>query len=85
MNLSTATLIRPMAGGPRNGLPEWKPYAYNGTGKDTLTAFMDDDEPVWPHGTYTGYGRHRQAGEPPCEPCREAVRQYQRARRRAAS
>lgn len=29
---------------PRNGLPEHVPYVYRGTGADTLTAFMDDDE-----------------------------------------
>lgn len=34
-------------------------------------------------GTDAGAQRHRGAGEPVCEPCREAAREYQRARRAA--
>lgn len=29
----------------RNGLPEFVPYVYRGTGYDTLTAHLDDGEP----------------------------------------
>lgn len=70
-------------------------YVYRGMGQDTRTppelqAVLDldpelPDAPVWPHGTYTGFGRHRDAGEPQCEPCREAGNAYKRAHRRAAS
>lgn len=36
-----------------------------------------------PCGTIGGYGRHRARGEEICEPCREACREYHRARRAA--
>jgi WhiB family redox-sensing transcriptional regulator len=42
-------------------------------------------ERAWKHGTYSGYDRHRNAGETPCHACLEAVRkrsrEYQRRRR----
>ena len=82
-------------GRPRNGMPEFRPYKYRGTGADTLTppelqALLDQepdlpDAPVWPHGTYTGYGRHRSAGEQPCEPCRAAGNEYKNRRRKTAT
>jgi 5-methylcytosine-specific restriction endonuclease McrA len=34
-------------------------------------------------GTVPGYRRHRNANEPPCEPCRDASREYSRAYRTA--
>ena len=82
MNLATTTLIRPMAGGPRNGLTwNWKPYVYRGTGADTLTAFMDDEPEapgpprrsgLAPCGTEAAYRRHRRHGDPVDEDCRRA-------------
>lgn len=33
-------------------------------------------------GTYTGYQRHWRAGEPPCQPCRDARAAWQRDHRR---
>jgi hypothetical protein len=88
-------------GPPRNGMPEFRPYKYRGTGADTLTppelqalldlepdlpdALDELDAPVWPHGTYTGYGRHRSAGEQPCEPCRAAGNEYKRFHRKNAA
>lgn len=42
MNLSTDTLIRPLAGGPRNGLPvRTRNYVYRGRDVDTLTPDRD--------------------------------------------
>jgi hypothetical protein len=38
---------------------------------------------VQPCGTIAAHKRHRQHGEPVCEPCRIAVRDYKRAQRRA--
>ena len=35
-------IIRTMAAGLRNGLPETRSYVYRGTGDDVLTAWMDD-------------------------------------------
>lgn len=32
-------------------------------------------------GTYAGYARHHRQGEAPCDPCRDAAREYQRAYR----
>jgi hypothetical protein len=78
-------------------MPGFRPYAYRGTGADILTppelqALLDLEpdlpeapEPVWPHGTYTGFGRHRDAGEPQCGPCREAGNEYKRSHRKAAA
>ena len=63
-------------GAELNGLP-WKPYRYQGTGEDTLTAFMDA-EPVWPCGTPLGYSRHKNKREPKCQDCIDA---YNRMRR----
>jgi hypothetical protein len=42
--------VRPAPGSlPRlNGLPEPVPYTYRGTGRDTLTAWMDDEQAAAP-------------------------------------
>lgn len=34
------------------------------------------------HGTYAQYQKHRKAGEPPCEPCLIAAREYMKGYRR---
>ena len=34
------------------------------------------------HGTYAMYQKHRKAGEPPCDPCVIASREYMRGYRR---
>lgn len=66
---------------PLNGLPPWRPYVYRGTGSDTLTAFMDEDErgpgrpPTEPCGTRAAYGRHLRHGERPCAACVQAARE----------
>ncbi|MFE4229160.1 hypothetical protein ACFRJ8_14875 [Arthrobacter sp. NPDC056886] len=39
--------------------------------------------PLKPCGTYAAYRRHHQAGEPPCEPCTTANREYRANLRRA--
>lgn len=67
-------------------------YVYRGAGKDTRTppelqALLDlepdlPDQPAWPCGTHTGAKRHERAGEPPCEPCRDARNERQRTRSR---
>ena len=59
-----------------NGLPV-KPYEYRGTGTDTLTPELDA-EPVWPCGTSYGYSRHKNAGEPKCDDCRDAYNKERR-------
>ena len=33
-----------------------------------------------PHGTHAAFNRHRNAGEEPCQPCRDGEREYQRIR-----
>lgn len=72
---------------PRNAFPEWKPYVYQGTGEDTLTAHVifPDDEPAgkpWlqPCGTVAAYRRHLRAKEPPCPDCAQAGRLRETAR-----
>jgi hypothetical protein len=77
--MRAATLVRPVLTGPPNDLP-WKPYVYNGSGIDTLTAFMDDEpdeeitrtEDRLPCGTERAYARHRRRGEPIDAACRAA-------------
>jgi hypothetical protein len=63
-------IVRTMPAGLRNGLPEPGGYVYRGTGRDTLTAFMD----FYPCGTYQAYRRHLSHGEKPCEDCARAQR-----------
>lgn len=85
MSVMTASSVR-------NGMPEFVPYVYRGTGEDTLTppelrAILDADPDIngqaaWPHGTRTGFERHRAAGEQQCQACREAASAYHRARYR---
>lgn len=68
----------------RNGLPPLKPYRYRGTGRDELTAWMDDlpDEAPAPRGraasspcgTPAAARRHWRRGEPLDEACRQASR-----------
>lgn len=75
---------------PRNGLPEWRPYVYRGTGVDRLTAFLDDPEPEEPvitepcpcGGSMRGYRRHLADGEDACPESRFAVNDYHRERAR---
>jgi hypothetical protein len=37
-------LVRPVPGSIRNGLPEWRPYVYQGTGCDELTGWMTQQQ-----------------------------------------
>lgn len=55
-------------------------YVYSGTDR-----FDDPDtRTCWgARGTIRGYGRHKRAGERPCDRCREAMNEYNRARRTA--
>lgn len=83
----------------RNELPAGKPYVYQGTGYDTLTAFMDDEPgetirnprgrpATQPCGTLAAYRRHYRHGETPCESCMQARDRYKEDRaaaRRAAA
>jgi hypothetical protein len=72
----------------RNGMP-WKPYAYRGTGRDELTAWMDelpDEAPAGPGraasspcGTSAAYRRHRRRGEQACAACLAAERSRSRS------
>ena len=84
MNLATATLIRPRAGGPRNGLTV-RFYRYRGAdGPDLLTPDIDampdhlfgrgrsEGTVLAPCGTEAAYRRHRRHGEPVDDDCRRA-------------
>jgi hypothetical protein len=81
----------------RNGMPPLKPYVYRGTGRDVLTAWMDDlpdESPAGPGrvasspcGTSAAYKRHRRRGEQACAACLAAERSRSASRkdqRRAA-
>jgi hypothetical protein len=83
----------------RNGIPEFRPYTYRGTGTDTLTAWMDERKPrkdrkdnkprrtrtgLQPCGTIGAYRRHQRHGEEPCDACRYALARYEKRRRAAA-
>ena len=84
--------VRPALTATRNGLPFAAPYTYRGTGRDELTAFMDDEpDPSFGTGraasaqcgTTAGYRRHRRHGEPACQDClaAERLRSYGRKSR----
>ena len=84
--------IRPEPGSmPRNALPV-RLYAYRGTGRDELTAFMDDEPETFPPGrpvsqpcgTPAAYKRHLRHGETPCDDCRQAERVRAAGNRRTA-
>lgn len=74
----------------RNGLPLLKPYVYRGTGRDELTAWMDDlpeEAPAGPGraasspcGTPSAARRHWRRGEPLDEACRQAACRDRRER-----
>jgi len=74
----------------RNGLPEFRPYVYRGTGVDQLTPHLDDPEPVraaapqscYCAGTMYAYRKHIAKGEEPCQASRDEVNLYQRSRYR---
>ena len=61
-----------------NGLP-WTPYVYRGTGKDTLTAWMDHHPKH--NGTPSAIKWHASRSEPACDRCLEG----KRARNRVAA
>jgi hypothetical protein len=78
--VTAATIVRPAPAVTRNGMPAWKPYVYQGTGADTLTAFMDEPESQFEdlprtgrvlaeHGTAAAYRRHYRRGTPLCDSC----------------
>ena len=79
------TAVRLMPGSDRSRLP-FKPYVYRGTGKDTLTAFMDERKPPVPRkprtlkpcGTVAAYRRHTRHGEEPCDACKAAKSRYEK-------
>jgi hypothetical protein len=89
-----ATLARPAPGTwLPSGLP-WKPYVYQGTGADTLTASMDEPESQFrdlprtgrvlaEHGTDGAIRRHYRNKTPVCEACRQ--RESRRKADRAAA
>lgn len=84
--MTLLTPPRPVPGSvPRNGLP-WKPYRCQGTGKDVLTAFMDDE--CWCAGDISAYNAHLRLGEPTCARSRAAnaaANRRQHAARQARS
>ena len=94
--MSTATLVRPAPSATLpNGLP-WKPYVYQGTGTDELTAWMDEPDsqfeelpragrPLRECGSYAAYHRHLRRGERVDAECRAANTRHgadRRARKR---
>ena len=72
----------------RNGLPEFRPYVYRGTGYDQLTPHLGDpfdfeDTPrpegkCYCDGSMRAYRRHLALGEAPCRASREDVNFYHR-------
>jgi hypothetical protein len=82
-----ANSVRVTPAADPNGTP-WKPYSYRGTGKDTLTAWMDElprtrKSPYGRPGgrprtvtcgTTSAHRRHLRNGEKPCEDCLAASR-----------
>jgi hypothetical protein len=84
----TATIARPAPGTDRNGLPEWRPYVYRGTGVDVLTPHLDTEElpddlkPCYCGGDMRGYRQHLADGEEPCRESRDYTNTYHRERKR---
>jgi hypothetical protein len=91
--VSAATIVRPAPSATLpNGLA-WKPYVYQGTGTDVLTAWMDEAESQFEdlpragrdlteHGTDGAVRRHYRNKTPVCEACRQ--RENRRSAERVA-
>lgn len=52
--------------------------------RDDCGRFAAGTDVPFPHGTYSGAQRHRKEGETPCDPCKAAAAEYQRAWRQSA-
>jgi hypothetical protein len=74
----------------RNGLPEFRPYVYRGTGADVLTPHLGDPwteaqpasvpERCYCDGSMYAYRQHLAKGERPCQASRDDVNLYERSR-----